>query len=330
MYKHSVVQAGAESGEAGRTLYSRIARQIEELALAGPLGEETMLPPEIELAERLGASRGTVRRAIADLEREGLLWRRAGKGTYVKPAARLRRVIWDRLREVAKPDARFHFDFSAFIPDFEGSEHCADAIAALPEYGDAEMVLVAPDNSLEGFRRRVLEDGKQLLVWTYALRRGLLHIDGRRVPASERSLAALLDGMERFGHHLDYAELGALDAIDLMVTGAAGVSREGVLFGKGHGFFDLEWGLLSELKLVGQETPVVVAVHGCQVVDDAVPHTPSDATVDVIVTPHDVVRCSGLRKPDRLRWDRVSRNLAADTPYFAEAWRQRVLGQGAA
>ena len=101
---------------------------MEALALAGPLGEETMLPPEWELVEQLGVSRGTLRRAIADLERSGLLWREAGRGTFVNPAARLRRVVWDRLAQVAKPDSRFHLDFTSFIPDFEGSSKCVDVI----------------------------------------------------------------------------------------------------------------------------------------------------------------------------------------------------------
>ena len=34
-----------------------------------------------------------------------------------------------------------------------------------------------------------------------------------------------------------------LGKIDLMLTGASAVSKNGVRFGKGHGFFDLEWGM---------------------------------------------------------------------------------------
>lgn len=314
----------------GRTLYRQVSAQIEALALGGPLGDETMLPAEVELAARLGASRGTVRRAIGDLERAGLLWRRAGKGTFVNPAARLRRVVWSRLAEVAKPDARFHFDFTEFIPDFDGSDRCVEAVADLPEYRRAKTLFITPDNSLEGMRQRALADGKRILVWTYALRRGLLCIDGRQVGAADRQLAATLDGMERFGHLLDYEGLLSERPVDFVVTGAAAVSREGVHFGKGHGYFDLEWGLLSELGLVGQQTPVAVAVHDCQVIDESVPHAPHDASVDVIVTPSAVLRCGAVAKPAGLVWERVPRHLTVDTPYFAEAWQQRALGRGAA
>jgi 5-formyltetrahydrofolate cyclo-ligase len=112
---------------------------------------------------------------------------------------------------------------------------------------------------------------------------------------------------------LSFKELHSTRPIDLLVTGAAAVSREGVHFGKGHGYLDIEWGLLSEMGLVGQQTPVIVSVHDCQVVDQPVPHAAYDVTADVIVTPSEVVRCEPLPKP--------TREFADTRPYIKEVKR---------
>jgi DNA-binding FadR family transcriptional regulator len=50
-----------------------------------PQTGETRLPAERALAESLGISRRSVRRAIEVLEGEGLVWRRQGSGTYAGP-----------------------------------------------------------------------------------------------------------------------------------------------------------------------------------------------------------------------------------------------------
>jgi 5-formyltetrahydrofolate cyclo-ligase len=319
-----------DASSVGRTLYGQVAEQLEALVLAGPLGEETVLPPEWALAEQLGVSRGTLRRALADLEESGLLRREAGRGTFVNPAARLRRVVWRRLAEVARPDSRFGFDFASFIPDFDGSERCTQSIEGLAEYQSARSVVVTPDNNLESLRRRCLADGKRMLVCTYALARGFVLLDGHVLAARDRPLAATLDGMERFGTLLSYQQLCAEDQVDLVVTGAAAVTRAGVHFGKGHGYFDIEWGLLGEIGLVGAHTPVVASVHGCQIVDETVPHAVFDAAVDVIVTPEETIRCRPLTKPAGLYWERLPRDFTDSRPYFAELRKNKRRRRGAA
>ena len=46
------------------------------------------LPPERHLSDQLGLSRATLRKALDALERDGVIWRHVGKGTFVADGAR--------------------------------------------------------------------------------------------------------------------------------------------------------------------------------------------------------------------------------------------------
>ncbi len=60
-----------------------IVAQLRELILSGTFGVGDKLPPERELAERLGVNRGSLREAIKSLELIGLVRTRQGDGTRV-------------------------------------------------------------------------------------------------------------------------------------------------------------------------------------------------------------------------------------------------------
>jgi GntR family transcriptional regulator len=72
-----------ERGE--QPLHLAIAEQLTAAITAGELAPGARLPPERELAASLGVSRMTVRQALGDLERDGLLRRVVGRagGTFV-------------------------------------------------------------------------------------------------------------------------------------------------------------------------------------------------------------------------------------------------------
>lgn len=58
---------------------ARLRAEVEALAPDG------RLPAERDLARDLGISRGTLRKALLALEREGRIWRRVGQGTFTGP-----------------------------------------------------------------------------------------------------------------------------------------------------------------------------------------------------------------------------------------------------
>ena len=64
-------------------LYEVVKGQITEAIFEGRWPPGTVLPNEIELAERFGVAVGTLRRALNDLSKEGLLARRRKTGTVV-------------------------------------------------------------------------------------------------------------------------------------------------------------------------------------------------------------------------------------------------------
>lgn len=57
--------------------------QLRAFLAQEDLEPNTQLPPERELAAHLGVTRGALRKALAQLEAEGQVWRHVGKGTFV-------------------------------------------------------------------------------------------------------------------------------------------------------------------------------------------------------------------------------------------------------
>ncbi len=65
-----------------RTLNDTVTR-LKDMIAGDDIAGAGRLPPERELAERLGVSRRTLRGALQVLEDEGQIWRRQGAGTFV-------------------------------------------------------------------------------------------------------------------------------------------------------------------------------------------------------------------------------------------------------
>ncbi len=64
-------------------LYYQLQRIVLEKIQSGEWPTNTLIPSERELAEQFGITRMTIRHALADLVRDGILRRQMGKGTLV-------------------------------------------------------------------------------------------------------------------------------------------------------------------------------------------------------------------------------------------------------
>jgi len=232
-----------------------------------------------------------------------------------------RRMVWENLKKVAVPDSRFHLNFSSYIPDFENGEFARQRLLKHNVYKDAETVFIAPDNCLEELRYQALVDGKEVIVPTYGIRRGFVHLSNTFVNPHYFELAATLDGMERLGKNLRLIDLrDKLSFINLMITGASAVSTvNGIRFGKGHGFFDLEWGIMSEIGCVTEKTYVVALVHNCQLIESEIPQSQTDSAVDLIFSTCGIYKIENAHKPScGIVWEKLEPEMVDDIPVLTE------------
>ena len=236
----------------------------------------------------------------------------------------VRRKIRSRLADVALPDSRFHLDFAEFIPDFTGSDRALARMRELPCYREGRYAFITPDNCLAALRTRMLRDGKSMVVSTYGIHRGFVLLEPGMVPAGQETFAGWLDGLEHFGRPVTLAEIAARGPFDFMVTGASAVSLNGVRFGKGHGFFDLEWGMFTDIGVADERTPVVAVVHDLQVVADTLSPSTTDIIVDYIATPEHLHEATREHpRPRGVKWELLTAETIEATPPLEELQARR-------
>ena len=101
-------------------LYTQLVGIIKRNISSGTLAVGDLLPSESELCRVLNISRNTVRQAIGELEEEGLVVRKRGKGTFVAdPTANRRGVQYSFTTEVSsmgKTPSSTLVDFDVQVP----------------------------------------------------------------------------------------------------------------------------------------------------------------------------------------------------------------------
>lgn len=245
----------------------------------------------------------------------------------------VRKQVWEKLRPVAYPDSRFHWDFAEFIADFEGSDTSTALILASDFFRDAvsgacggaasrRLLFVTPDNCLEALRYELLTRNIPFLTTTYGIKRGFFLLDPAKIDASLYRYAATLDGMERAGTHVCLADLQRMNVfVPLMFTGTGAINDRGVRFGKGHGYFDLEWAMLSTIRCIDTaSTHCVAVVHDVQLLE-GVELKPEvfDTVCDYIVTNTRVLAVEDARKPScGVLWDALAPGMLEDIEPLAE------------
>jgi 5-formyltetrahydrofolate cyclo-ligase len=202
------------------------------------------------------------------------------------------------------------------IPNFAGAEIAAERVAELAEWRGAVTVKANPDAPQLPVRARALKEGKlvYMAVPRLAAAHPFLMLDPAALSESPRR-AASIRGASRQG---TAARLPEVRPIDVVVCGTVVVNSKGIRIGKGGGYSDIEFGLLTEVGAVTDRTVIVTTVHEIQVVDEALPHELHDFAVDVVVTPERVITCPRGRRPAGILWDRLDPSKIEGIPVLRD------------
>lgn len=77
-----------------KPMYEQVVDEIQRLIVTGQLQQDEMLPSIRELSTDLRTSAITIRRAYQELEREGFIYTRAGKGSFVARLSAEKLMQW--------------------------------------------------------------------------------------------------------------------------------------------------------------------------------------------------------------------------------------------
>jgi 5-formyltetrahydrofolate cyclo-ligase len=229
----------------------------------------------------------------------------------------IRERVWSLLS--ARRVARFPGAMGR-IPNFIGAEAAARRLADSPAWGAARAVKCNPDAPQLPVRVLALRQGKHLFVAVPRLRqeRCFFELDPCRLAGRERA-AASIRGAARYGIPTLPKDM---PRIDLIVAGSVAVDRQGARIGKGGGFSDLEFALLTELGLVGPWTTVATTVHPLQIVRVSIPMFAHDIPLDLIVTPDETIACPRLHKrPEGNLGGALTEETIAEIPILARLAR---------
>jgi len=267
---------------------------------------------------------------------------------------RIRKAVWDYLED--KNLAQYPRPVHHRIPsNFMGADDAAENLASLPEFQAADMVKVNPDTPQRHVRHLVLENGKTLLTPQPRLRTGFFQFlkHGTAAIPPHVPIASLTSskGAAEYGTPITLYEKYT---VDLVVVGSTAVCpKTGARVGKGEGFAELEWGILSQQgNLDASKVLVVTTVHDTQVFDGGVEEpwkslmdqqgkdgeeddtssqtpfgslTQHDVPVDIIVTPTQIIRVpdeTKLPKPSGVYWDLLSPQKLAQIRVLQELKRR--------
>ncbi|ELZ43580.1 5-formyltetrahydrofolate cyclo-ligase [Halorubrum saccharovorum DSM 1137] len=239
----------------------------------------------------------------------------------------VREAVWDAFD--AGDQARFPFPPHDRIPNFAGAADACDRLTETDAWASAATLKCNPDAPQLPVRRAALRAGKTVYVAQPRLRDAdpFLRLDPDDIAPEEFDDATTVSGISEYGVPTAPEDVSH---VDLVVAGSVGVTTDGARIGKGEGYSDLEWGVLSELGAVNDDATVVATtVHELSVLDG--PESPiadaadlpapdaHDVPLDLVVTPERTIRTgTPYARPTGIDWDALGEDKLDAIPVLAE------------
>jgi 5-formyltetrahydrofolate cyclo-ligase len=222
----------------------------------------------------------------------------------------IRTTVWSQLRN--SKVARFP-GVEGRIPNFIGAEACAKILTEASWWQKATVLKVNPDSPQRAIRHKALAEGKILYMAVPRLRaeKPFIELNPKKLRCSPYT-ASSIKGADKYGRPVTLEEVRT---IDLIVCGSVAVNRQGARVGKGGGYSDLEFALLTEEKKIGRDTPIVTTVHPVQIVGEGIPMTEHDIPLTAIITPKEIIEVeSRWKRPQGIYWKMLPAEKIADIP----------------
>jgi 5-formyltetrahydrofolate cyclo-ligase len=202
------------------------------------------------------------------------------------------------------------------IPAFVGADEAAKRLTTLPAWQTARVLKVVPDTAQLPVRALALADGKLVYMAVPKLADELPFylLD----PTTLTVLPAEAAAKEIAAKVAQKVAVHQMRPVDLVICGSVAVNRQGTRLGKGAGYSDIEVALLIEAGLVTPDTTIATTVHSLQVLNEPLPEAEHDFSLDVIVTPDEIIICPRPgHRPTGLVWENLSPDKIAAMPVLA-------------
>jgi len=226
----------------------------------------------------------------------------------------IREAVWDDLEDSGV--ARFPFPPHDRIPNFAGATAAAERLAGTDAWAAADAIKSNPDAPQLPVRRRALRDGKTVVVAVPRLsdEQPFRSLDPAVIDDVDD--ATTIAGIDEYGEAVGPSEV---PPIDVIVSGSVAVSPDGTRIGKGEGYSDLEFAVLSELGAVDGATTVVTTVHERQIQDSLPAPDDHDVPMDLLVTPERVIDVDAAgSRPAGIDWSLLDEDRIADIPVLEQ------------